>query len=528
MILVTANLLAIPTAFISPYVIKIFIDNFLYGIKADVFLKVIFGLISAYAARFVLDLIILACSNKILNRFTYVLRHDIWKKYFKLSHSEFEKKDVGDLKMRLIDDVDNLGNFLNSQIVEYIFNIFLAAFVFVMLIRTSYKLTLTCITIIPVVFMINHFIGKGMRKINEKIRAVNKEYYTFEHNALQFWKEIKAHNAEHGFIKKFKEYREILAKLGYTQIRYWFYNEIFYDIKTNYISKILIFIAGARYIFNWEITMGTLVMISGLFDILFIALDAVNTKRVELKINLPYYQRIFETLDFDEENDFAKSQIVLDGNIMLKNVSFQYENGVDDVLRNVNLEINKGDYTAIIGKSGCGKTTLIKLMLGLYPVDTGVVRFDGTDVSTISKKSLYSQIGAVMQDSYLFNISIRDNLLLANQYATEEDLNSVCDRVNILDFVLGCPDGFDTIIGEKGIKLSGGQKQRLAIARALLKNPNLIIFDEATSSLDKISEDIINQSINQIAEDTTVIVISHKPSAILKAKRVMRIEKKRL
>lgn len=523
-ILIIMNALAIPVTLISPYFIKILIDNVMCGIQAKMFLFVMFGLIFVYIVRFVLDLIILNCSNKILNRFTYKIRYDVWRRYSRLSHYDFDKKDTGDLKMRLVDDVDCLGNFLNNQVVEYIFNALMATFAFAMSLYINYKLTLICITIIPIVFIINILIGKGIKKINERIREVNKEYYTFEHNSLQFWKEIKAQNAEKGFIDKFKEYRIILAKLGYTQIRYWFYTEIFTDIKSNYLSKVLIFLVGATLVLNRQLTMGSLVMLSEYFGLLFIGLEAVNSKRVELTINSPYYHRIFEALEFNEDNVNVNPKIISDGNIEIKEVSFKYDNDADYILQNINFKINKGDYIAIIGKSGCGKTTLIKLILNMYSTNNGNIKIDGININNISKKSLYSQIGVVMQDSYLFNISIKNNLLMSNKDASMYDLEFACQRANILEFVKSCPNGFDTIIGERGIKLSGGQKQRLVIAQVLLNNPKLIIFDEATSSLDKISEDIINQSINQIAKNTTVIVISHKPTTILRAKRIIIIE----
>ena len=194
-------------------------------------------------------------------------------------------------------------------------------------------------------------------------------------------------------------------------------------------------------------------------------------------------------------------------------------------MNNINLAVQKGEYIAIIGKTGCGKTTLVKLLLGLYQPDDGKICFDNHSLSAVNKQTLYSQIGVVMQDSFLFNMSIRENLLLSNQKATEEDLISACKRANIYDFVTGLENGFDTVIGERGVKLSGGQKQRLAIASALLKRPKILIFDEATSSLDKQSEDIINDAIREIAKDTTVIVISHKPAAVLRAQKIVVMDK---
>jgi len=193
-------------------------------------------------------------------------------------------------------------------------------------------------------------------------------------------------------------------------------------------------------------------------------------------------------------------------------------------LTNVNLEIKKGDYIAIVGKTGCGKTTLVKLIMGLYPADKGQILIDGVCIEQIRKSSLYDLIGMVMQDNFLFNMSICENLLLANESATESELVAACKKANIYDFVVSLPNGFDTEIGERGVKLSGGQKQRISIAAALLRKPSVLIFDEATSSLDKPSEDVINDAINEISKDITVIVITHKPATALRAKKVVVME----
>lgn len=461
--LVLTSALAIPTALISPRFFQILIDEVMAQNNMSRFYIVVLGLLGVYLLRFIWDGSSLYFGNRLLNHFTFHLRKDILEKYQKAPYSFLEKHEAGELKMRLMDDVDCLGNFIREQVVDYVFGILTIVVTLVVTLKIDFKMTLCCLIIVPLVFLINFFIARGTGKINEEIRKVNEEYYTSTHNSLQFWREIKAQNAEQVFVNRFQNFRRILAKLGIRSIRYWGYSEVFKDFKANYLTKVLVYIIGAFFVVKGEISVGVLIMFTEYFALLFSSLDSVNSKRAALKANTPYYKRIFETLTFPEENEEDKEIVSNLQDIIVNNLSFSYREGCE-TLNNINLTVQKGEYVAIIGKTGCGKTTLAKLLLGLYQPDDGIICFDKHNLSAINKQTLYSQIGIVMQDGFLFNMSIRENLLLSNQEATEEDLIAVCKRANIYDFVTGLENGFDTVIGERGVKLSGGQKQRLAIS----------------------------------------------------------------
>ncbi len=521
--LIIVALLALPISFISPKFFQILVDDVMEKSNLDKFWIVVIGLLFVYAIRFISDGLSLYFRNKILNTFTYNIRSDVFSKYKNSPFSFIEKKEIGELKMRIMDDVDALGNFIGEQVVNYLTGILMIAISVWILVGINIKMMLYCLTIIPIVFLVNYLIGIGTKKVNEQIRTVNSEYYTSTHNSLQFWREIKAQNSELTFIERFKNYRNILAKLGLKSIRYWAYTEIFNDFKTNYLTKVLVYIIGAYFVMDEQISVGVLIMFSEYFATLFSSLDSVNAKRVALKVNEPYYKRIFETLDFPTESDGGIEMDEFKNSIKFENVSFGYKSD-KPVLKNVSLEIKKGDYLAIVGKTGCGKTTLIKTLLGLYPVEKGLISIDGINIDRINKRCIYENVGIVMQDNYLFDMSIKDNLLIACPQASESDIILACKRANIYDFISKLPNGLDTEIGERGVRLSGGQKQRLSIAAALLKNPEIIIFDEATSSLDKISENIINDAINTLSKTMTVIVITHKPATALRASRVVVME----
>ena len=521
--LILVSLLAIPITLISPRFFQILVDDVMCNGENKKMIIVIVGLFSVYLLRVVNDGISLILENRILNKFTYSIRQDIFKKIFGAPFAYIEKKHIGELKMRMIDDVDSLGNFIKEQIVNYISSTLTIIAIGYISFKISLCMTIACLTIIPFVYLINYWISVGTKKINEEIRIVNSEYYTSTYNTLQFWREIKTQNSEKDFIKRFKVYRSALAKLGIKYIRYWAYSEVFKDFKVNYLTKVFVYIIGTIFVVKQEISVGTLILFSEYYTILFTALDDLNMKRTALNINEPYYKRIFSTFSFPKENVEKRQISKFSNNITIRNLNFSY---IDKrpVLKNINLKIDKGTYVAVVGKTGCGKTTLIKLLLGLYKPNAGSILYDDININELNLKGLYGLIGIVMQDNFLFNMSIRENLLLANENASELDLINACKKANIYDFIMSLPEKFESKIGEHGVKLSGGQRQRISIAAALLKNPKLLIFDEATSSLDKSSEDVINDFIDEISKDLTVIVVTHKLETAIKAQKVIVME----
>ena len=525
--LVILSLISLPISLISPRFFQLLVDEVMYQKNRSIFWVVVLGMLGIFILRLILDSISLKLNNRVHNSFVYQLRKAVFDKYKKTPVSFIEKKEVGELKMRMMDDIDVLGNFIGDQIVGYIYGILLLLFTIVASVRISWQMTLFCLLILPIVFIVDSLIGNGTRRINEQIRDVNSKYYTSTYNSLQFWREIKSQGSEQLFIERFNRFRAVLAKLGLKSIRFWAYKEVFSDFKSNYLTKVLVYIIGAFFVAKNQISVGTLIMFSEYFSMLFSSLESLNAKRIALKINEPYYERVFDTFSFPEESKNTIDLNELKIGIRLNNVCFSYSEKAP-VLKEINLEINKGDYVAIVGKTGCGKTTLAKLLLGLYETQSGDILVDNINIKNVRREDLSNLLGVVMQDNYLFNTSIRENLLIANESATEQEMIEACKKANIYDFILEQPKGFDTFIGERGVKLSGGQKQRISIAAALLRKPQVLIFDEATSALDRQSEDIINDAINRISEDVTVIVIAHKPETVLRAKKVVVMEEGRI
>ena len=519
------KILLIPVLMASPMLFRIFIDDVLSKHDLDLLKLLIAGYIGVFAVKFAIDLFLRKTSNKLINRFVFDLRRDIWGVYFKLPFSKQEKMEAGDLKMRVDNDITTLAQTINEQFVNYIFNIISAIAYFILMLTIKWEFAAFMFLSIPTVYFFGLLIAKGTRNVFEKIRNIEGEYRTWQYESLQSWKEIKALTLEKREFRKFMKYRHIIAKLGVREIFFWYLGMLLYFAKDDLFTKLLIYFIGGLFILNGNITVGILFLFIQYFSAMFENIDGINQKNITLKGSMPALERVMGILDIEKGNISRGKENIQDINeIIMKNVSFKYSGTDVLVLKDISIKLQKGQYIAIVGKSGSGKSTLIKLLLKLYEPLKGEILLNGKKLDSINMDYFYSMTGVVMQDSYLFNMSIVDNLLIARPDATKEQIDNACKEADIFDFISALPDRYDTVIGEKGIKLSGGQKQRLTIARVFLRDPSLVIFDEATSSIDFQSEQSIARSLNKLAEDKIVIAIAHRFSSIIGARSIIVID----
>ena len=262
-----------------------------------------------------------------------------------------------------------------------------------------------------------------------------------------------------------------------------------------------------------DLTIGSLLVFSSYLGQLSQSIYAISGADADLIANMPHTERLLEELS---QNEITESKIELDDckSIKLENVSFSYPNSDFKIINNINLEIKKGDRIAIIGHSGCGKTTLLKLITGILSPDSGKITYNEIDSKLVDIDSLHAAMNYIMQENFLLNTTIRENLLYGNSNASDTQILAACEKALLVEFVNTLPDGLDTIIGEKGIKLSGGQRQRIVLARMFLNSSNVYIFDEATSNLDPHNESLIHNAINNIDPDKIVIIVSHRKSSL--------------
>ena len=291
------------------------------------------------------------------------------------------------------------------------------------------------------------------------------------------------------------------------------------------IGPMLLYLVGGILMLRYDsnLTVGDITVLVGLLGRMYGPVNSLLNIQVDWIRSMALFTRIFEYYDMKVEVEKPAHPIIpahATGRVEFNHVDFYYEKE-RMILKDVNFKLDSGHSVAIVGPSGSGKSTLINLIPRLYDVVDGEVKFDGIDVRKLDLGWLRGHIGIVSQETYLFNGTIRDNLLYAKNDATEQELIEVCEKANIYDFIQAQPEGFETIVGNRGLKLSGGEKQRLSIARVLLKNPSLLIFDEATSALDSISEKKIQDAIDPLIDSRTSILIAHRLSTILAADEIL-------
>ena len=458
----------------------------------------------------------------------YNMRNEIFSHYQKLSFSFYDNHKVGHLMSRISNDLFEITELLHHGPEDIIISIIKFVGSFVILININTTLTLLTFACIPVIFVyafvLNRKMKQAFRENRNKISDINSQV---EDN-LSGIRVVKSFANEDIEMDKFREGNGRFLSSKKNSYRYM---GIYHSGLGAMISLVTVVV----------VTGGTMLLTNGtvaIADLIAFLLYINNfTEPVRKLINFTEqfqngysgFERFLEIMNVEpdiKDKEDAVSVNRLEGNIDFNQVDFKYEETTKPVLQNVNLHINKGEYIALVGSSGAGKTTVCSLIPRFYEVSSGSVCIDGTDIRDMKLHDLRSNIGIVQQDVYLFVGTIMDNIRYGKPDATAEEIIAAAKEANAHDFIMELPDGYDTDIGQRGVKLSGGQKQRISIARVFLKNPPILIFDEATSALDNESEKIVQQSLEKLAKNRTTLVIAHRLSTIRNAERILVLSEK--
>lgn len=528
-LVVTSRVVQIPFILITPVLYKILIDKVMIKKQLDMLKWVCLG----YIVMFILQSLAISyqrlVGTRVCNKIGFVIKSRLWSTLSRMPYERMKDYQTGDLKNRLDQDADALYRFIDQQIVENIYAWTSLVLFSAVLVILCWKLALFSFIIIPVSFLIAKLIGNGRRKASDALRKIWGEYENWLFNNFQAWKEVKNLTAERRIQKVFVHYWKMLCRIFLKQAMFVYYSMSFDSFKDVFINRFNMYFIGGILIYNNELTIGGLLIFMKYFEQVYTSVSTISNINIQLNTDKPSIRKVLEIVRQDTRyRGMELNRESFRGDIQFKDVSFRWGNEQPWILRDINFKICKNSKIAVVGKSGSGKTTLVKLLLGLYKRGEGQILIDGHNIEDINPRSLHEVIGVVMQDSQFFNMSIRENLLLAKPAASDEDLAEVCKMAAIHGFIDTLPDKYDTVIGENGVKLSGGQRQRLAIARTLLTNPRVVIFDEATSSLDHISEKKIHEAILAISKDRTVIIIAHRLTSVLLADRVMVIDEGRI
>ncbi len=503
---------------ITPLLYLIFINN----IIIDKNLKLLAFVILGYIGIFLLQTLGIVVNKKLYNKLFFKLsikiKTQLLKTYTKMDINAFEKYEIGDLKKRMDNDVSIIENFLNTHILGYLFDISNATVIIIILFVMSPILAAISIVMVPVSFWFANIIGRKVKIVSEIQRDLQGKYSSFLYDTFQNWKEVKSNSLEEKHNEIFQDYRIKLSESFIKSQIYVYLNKTFIDFKDFFITKMNLYFIGGLLIISGHMNVGILLAFMNYYSQFFESIAKITDSKLGLKNDIPSIKRVMEVFDIIISE---KPKVKLSHGITLSNLCFKYNDSQRLILNNVSLRIYPKEHIGIVGRSGCGKTTLINLIIGMYEPKSGNITIGDNNINDISFESVVNKIGIVLQNPWMFNLTVKENLQFSKKQASDEELIQACKKANIYSFIENLPDKFNTIIGENGIKLSGGQKQRLSIARTLLQDSDIIIFDESTNSLDSESEMEIIRAIKELSKNKTVITISHRLSTILMCDRVI-------
>ena len=481
------------------------------------------------------------CSSRVGEGLIYDLRGALFAKVQRMPVAFFTRTPTGAITSRLNNDVVGAQTAVTSTLGSVVSNVIVLITTLVAMIALEWRLTLLALLVLPLFVL-------PARRVGRRLADISREQ--MGHNAAMSTQMTERFNVAGAVLVKLfgdhdREDRSFQAKAAGvrdTGIRSAMYGRVFFVAlgMVGAVGAAAIYGLGAQLVVSDELTPGTLVALAALVTRVYQPLTGLTNARVDLMTSMVSFERVFEVLDAPEpiqERPGAIDLVDPTGRVTFEDVRFRYppaaETAVEsleqhereadpdrDVLVGVSLDVQPGETVALVGASGAGKSTMMSLVPRLYDVTAGAVRIDGHDVRDLTLATLRDAIGVVSQDPHLFHESIGDNLRYAKPEATDDELRSACRAARILDTIELLPDGFATVVGERGYRLSGGEKQRLAIARLLLKDPAVMILDEATSHLDNDNEAHVQAALDEALAGRTALVIAHRLSTIRQADRI--------
>ncbi len=465
-------------------------------------------------------------NNWIAQHITFDMRNKMYRHLQQMSQKFFTTNNQGDIITRMTSDISGVERVVTSTFTSILSNSITLICAVVIMVRENWILALVGILVIPLFTIPTRWAGKTRWELTQDAQECNDEINGILNETLSVSGQllVKLFGKED---YEYGRYRDVNKRMINLNIKESMAGRWFMVIINTFssVGPMLLYLVGGILMmkYNSDLTVGDITVLVALLGKMYGPVNSLLNIQVEWIRSMALFTRIFEYFDMPVEiknPDQPIKPAKVDGNVVFQNVQFSYD-GERQILKDINFELKSGRSIALVGPSGSGKSTIANLIPRLYDVGGGKITLDGMDIRSLDLPWLRDKIGIVSQETYMFNGTIRENLLYAKPDATEEELMEACKKANIEDFILKQEKGLDTMVGNRGLKLSGGEKQRLSIARVLLKDPALLIFDEATASLDSISEKKIQDAINPIIDSRTSILIAHRLSTILAADEIL-------
>ena len=503
------------------------VDQALVGKDLALLVKLLLMAFAALTASQVISVLESYINAWISQRIIFDMKNQMYDHLQHMPHAFFTSEKQGDIITRMNTDISGVSSVISGTLSSIVSNIATVVTTLVALFTMSWKLAIVGIVVIPLLVIPTKSVGKTRWKILSESQAKNDEMNQMVNETLSVSGSllVKLFTREAREYERFVDVNEAVTQLQLKEQRSGKWFRVVMGMFTQ-LAPLLIYFAGGWFIIaraDEALTVGTVTATVALVNRLYRPIESLLNIHVDFTRSLALFTRIFDY--FDMENPIrspknGKKPDVTDADVVYEHVSFSYD-PEKPLLTDIDFTVPGGKMYAIVGPSGSGKSTVVNLIPRLYDVCGGSVKIAGVAVRDLDLEYLRQQIGVVTQDSYLFNGTIRENLLYAKEDATREEIDAACYIANLHDFIASQPDGLETMVGNRGLKLSGGEKQRLSIARVILKDPKILILDEATSALDSITENAIQDALEALMEGRTSIVIAHRLSTILKADRIL-------
>lgn len=510
----------------NPYIFSKTMDSIVNGTYKKVLPYLVLLMLGSFLCETILKYFDIKIDNHLIFSIQEKLRSSIWKRIYSSDYSQTKNLDIGEIKNTISNDVDVFEKTIRDDMIGYLFNVFILIASSVWLLLISARLTILLIIMIPIVYLITKRIGLKVNKTSEQLRAVNGKYEGIIYNSIHIWKSIKVLSLRKLLSDRIELQWKNVTKIQFSIFIYNFLSFLIESIKDLYVVKITVYIVSALLIKQNKMTIGTFILFTNYFGLFINALNAIIASEISIKQNSPSISRV---LGYQKGKDCIKKEADIKADkYALQNVSYRYDENMPYILADSNIVFQKNEKILLKGSNGSGKSTLIKLLLGMIEPTKGRVEISGIPICEIDRHWKQNNLAVILQETYLPNMTIYNNMLLANPNASMVEIENACKAACIHDLIVGLKDGYRSIVGENGCLFSGGERQRLLLAQLFLRNPKIIILDEATCSLDKDTETIINQNIDEKFANCMIIRITHNSYQNHKTDRIVSIVDGRL
>jgi len=510
----------------NQYLLKIAVDDFITPKDYEGLVTIISIMLGILLFQVTFQFLFVFFTNLLGQKVVFDIRTKLFSKIISFKMSYYNKSSVGRLVTRTVNDMETIASIFSQGLFMIVADLILMFSVLSVMLILSLKLSLIIFLVLPFILVATRLFQMAMKVAFNQVRNEVANLNSFVQERLSGIKEIQIFNRQ---LIEYNNFKKINERHKQAWLKTVWYNSIFFpisEISTSITVGLIVWYAGFNNIaVENSISLGTIFLFIQLSQMLFRPLRQIADKFNTLQMGMVAANRVFKILDTEEfVNDFGKIKSKsIKGNILFDKVNFGYDKD-NIIIKNLSLKIKKGERIAIVGPTGSGKSTIIKLILRFFELNSGKINIDDVNIKDYSLKNLRSQISLVSQDIFLFADSIYNNISLFNKEISDKDVEAAAKEIGILDFINNLPGGFDYNVKERGVMLSEGQRQLISFLRAYVSNPKILILDEATSSIDSRTEQLIQYATNKIIEGKTSIIIAHRLSTILNADKILYLD----